>query len=119
MANDPILLDTSLALPAQGKNLAWGRLVGASAALALAELAERAERPLLVLAEDPRHADQLEAEIGYFLGKTRSVEHFVEWETLPWDAFSPHQDIISERLSVLARLRSKARADHQRTRWLR
>ena len=32
------------------------------------------------------------------------VEHFVEWETLPWDSFSPHQDIISQRLRVLAAL---------------
>ncbi len=61
--------------------------------------------PLLVLAEDPRQADQLEAEIRFFVGADIKVQHFVEWETLPWDSFSPHQDIISERLSVLAALR--------------
>jgi transcription-repair coupling factor (superfamily II helicase) len=59
---------------------------------------------LLLLAEDPRHADQLEAEIRFFLGDAVPVEHFVEWETLPWDSFSPHQDIISQRLRVLAAL---------------
>ena len=57
-----------------------------------------------MLAEDPRHADQLEAEIRFFAGPELAVEHFVEWETLPWDSFSPHQDIISQRLSVLAAL---------------
>jgi len=57
-----------------------------------------------MLAEDPRHADQLEAEIRFFAGETLPVLHFVEWETLPWDSFSPHQDIISERLRVLAAL---------------
>ena len=62
------------------------------------------QRPLLILAEDPRHADQLEAEIRFFAGATLPVLHFVEWETLPWDSFSPHQDIISQRLSVLAAL---------------
>ena len=56
----------------------------------------------MVLAEDPRQADQLEAAIRFFAGTDLAVHHFVEWETLPWDNFSPHQDIISERLSVLA-----------------
>jgi len=82
----------------------WGRLIGASAALAAAELAHIIERPVLLLAEDPRHADQLEAEIRFFAGPDLPVEHFVEWETLPWDSFSPHQDIISQRLRVLAAL---------------
>ena len=55
----------------------------------------------IVLAEDARHADQLEAEIGFFSGGDVEVLHFVEWETLPWDSFSPHQDIVSQRLSVI------------------
>jgi transcription-repair coupling factor (superfamily II helicase) len=82
----------------------WGRLLGASLALAATELAQSAGKPVLVLAEDPRHADQLEAEIRFFAGDGLPVEHFVEWETLPWDSFSPHQDIISQRLRVLAGL---------------
>ncbi len=98
------LLPANLKLPAPGANAAWGRLIGASLALAAAELARLAARPILVLAEDPRHADQLEAEIRFFAGATLPVEHFVEWETLPWDSFSPHQDIISQRLRVLAGL---------------
>jgi transcription-repair coupling factor (superfamily II helicase) len=83
---------------------AWGRLIGASAGLAVAEFARMRDGPLLVLAEDPRHADQLEAELRFFAGDNLPVLHFVEWETLPWDSFSPHQDIISERLRVLAML---------------
>ena len=81
-----------------------GRLVGASAPLAAAELARSLQRPMLVLANDPRHADQLESEIRYFAGTDLPVEHFVEWETLPYDSFSPHQDIISQRLRVIATL---------------
>ncbi|MCP4301791.1 MAG: transcription-repair coupling factor [Gammaproteobacteria bacterium] len=73
-------------------------------ALAAAELATGIKRPVLLLADDPRHADQLEAEIRFFAGADLPVEHFVEWETLPWDSFSPHQDIISQRLNVLAAL---------------
>ena len=79
-----------------------GRLVGASAPLAAAELARSLGRPMLVLATDPRHADLLESEIRYFAGGDLPLEHFVEWETLPYDSFSPHQDIISRRLRVIA-----------------
>ncbi len=83
----------------------YGQLIGASTALLAAELGARLQVPLLVLAEDPRHADQLEAEIRFFTGDDGPpVLHFVEWETLPWDSFSPHQDIVSERLKVLATL---------------
>jgi transcription-repair coupling factor (superfamily II helicase) len=81
-----------------------GRLVGASASLVAAELAQKLDRPVVVLATDPRHADQLEAEIRYFAGNGLPVSHFVEWETLPYDSFSPHQDIISQRLRVIAAL---------------
>jgi transcription-repair coupling factor (superfamily II helicase) len=105
---DTLLLSANLKLPQAGDDTAWGRLIGASGSLAAAELAQTlassSQRPLLILAEDPRHADQLEAEIRFFTDNTIPVEHFVEWETLPWDSFSPHQDIISQRLRVLAAL---------------
>jgi transcription-repair coupling factor (superfamily II helicase) len=81
-----------------------GKLIGASAALAAVEVAEHADAPLIVVANDPRQADQLEAEIRWFAGPDLRVEHFVEWETLPWDSFSPHQDIVSQRLRVLGLL---------------
>ncbi len=87
-----------------GQPARFGQLVGASTALLAAEVAAGLDAPLLVLAEDPRHADQLEAEIRFFANPELPVLHFVEWETLPWDSFSPHQDIISERLRVLRSL---------------
>ncbi len=98
------LIPTPTAVPAAGSANGWGRLIGASTALVAAELAQNVDRPILMLAEDPRHADQLEAEIRFFAGPDLPVLHFVEWETLPWDSFSPHQDIISQRLSVLTAL---------------
>lgn len=88
---------------------ALGRLIGASEALAATELAYELNRPLVVLATGPRHADQLEAEIRYFAGNDLPVSHFVEWETLPYDSFSPHQDIVSQRLAALAALPSTSR----------
>jgi len=99
----PLLIDS----PAEGP--AIGRLAGASAALTAVELACLAKRPLVVVATDPRHADQLEAEIRWFAGDALPVLHFVEWETLPYDSFSPHQDIVSARLRVLSALPSLSR----------
>jgi transcription-repair coupling factor (superfamily II helicase) len=98
----------SLLLPSPalrtGQISAIGRAIGASIALAAVELAESTGRPLLMLATDPRNADQLEAEIRFFAERNLPVRHFVEWETLPYDSFSPHQDIVSDRLSVMASL---------------
>ncbi|MCO4812196.1 MAG: transcription-repair coupling factor [Gammaproteobacteria bacterium] len=105
----PLLLPAKFSPPMPGTPFAWGRLIGASLALAAAELAQRVDRPVVVMAEDPRHADQLETEIRFFAGSDFPLEHFVEWETLPWDSFSPHQDIISQRLRVLAALPSMQR----------
>ena len=99
-----LLISDAPALPSPGSTAGWGRLIGASTSLLAAELALQIERPVLLLANDPRHADQLEAEVRFFAGPDLAVHHFVEWETLPWDSFSPHQDIISQRLKVLAAL---------------
>ena len=106
MAQQPFLISATQKLPRPGQPFGWGQLIGASAALAIAELATTQDNPVVVLAEDPRQADQLEAAIRFFAGSDMEVHHFVEWETLPWDNFSPHQDIISERLSVLATMSS-------------
>jgi transcription-repair coupling factor (superfamily II helicase) len=105
--HESLLVPAKLQLPQPGHRHGLGRLIGASTSLAAAELARKIDVPLLVLAEDPRQADQLESEIRFFVGDDIEVQHFVEWETLPWDSFSPHQDIISDRLSVLAALRKK------------
>ena len=104
MARDSSLFSSHIQLPVPGQSTEWGRLIGASAALAALELGVESNRPVLVLASDPRHADQLEAEIRFFAGDGIPVSHFVEWETLPYDSFSPHQDIISRRLQVLSEL---------------
>ncbi len=104
MAHDKLLISSKHKQLPAGQSRGWGRLIGASAALAAAELSHQIDAPLLILADDPRHANQFESEIGFFAGDAVDVRHFVEWETLPWDSFSPHQDIISERLAALSAL---------------
>lgn len=83
----------------------WGQLYGGSRSLALAEAADSLDAPLIVLTPSAREADRLEAELHYFVqGTDLEVLHFPDWETLPYDVFSPHQDIVSERLATLYRL---------------
>ena len=83
----------------------WGQLYGASAALALAEAAQVSPAPLLLVAADAREAERFTQELRFYLGAAPlPVLHFPDWETLPYDLFSPHPDIVSERLATLAQL---------------
>ena len=82
-----------------GARIALPLLHGSADALALAELARQA-RPLLVITETAQDAERLRAEIGWFDPALR-VLLLPDWETLPYDSFSPHQDLVSERLATL------------------
>jgi transcription-repair coupling factor (superfamily II helicase) len=82
----------------------WHQLYGSARSLALAEAIESDSRPYLVIARDARELDQLRAELQFFLGGSKSIHVLPDWEVLPYDVFSPHPDIISERLSALAEL---------------
>ncbi len=93
-----------------GRRLRWGRLYGAGPGLALARAAASHHGPLLVVTPDPASAQRLEYALQFFLaGSDLPLLHFPDWETLPYDVFSPHQDIVSERLATLYRLPGAAR----------
>ncbi|HEX7030510.1 MAG TPA: transcription-repair coupling factor [Gammaproteobacteria bacterium] len=97
-------------LPANGQATRWGQLYGAAPALAIAEAAQRDERPLLVICSGAQSAERLEAELAFLLeGANLPVFPFPDWETLPYDVFSPHQDIVSRRLATLNRLEGMKR----------
>jgi transcription-repair coupling factor (superfamily II helicase) len=74
-------------------------LHGSSDALAIAKLA-RSARPLLVVTDNAWHAQRLLEEIPFFDPELK-VYLFPDWETLPYDHFSPHHDLVSERLATL------------------
>ena len=86
-----------------GRALYWQQLYGCSASLCLSHAAHQHAGPLLLIAGNPAIASQLECELRLFVDKTLSIPllHFPDWETLPFDPFSPHHDIISERLKIL------------------
>jgi len=84
--------------------LRWHQLYGSAAALALAE-AMRAERRLyVVIADDARALERLSAEVRFFAGEGLPLVRLPDWEVLPYDLFSPHPDIVSERLKTLFEL---------------
>jgi transcription-repair coupling factor (superfamily II helicase) len=80
----------------------YTRLSGSADALALARLAA-GEKPLAVIAATALDAQRLVEEIAWFAPALR-VCLLPDWETLPYDQFSPHQDLVSERLATLYRI---------------
>ncbi len=91
---------------APGRRLTHPRPFASADALLLARLAQQqaAGRGLLaVFCADPADAQRLLDEIPFFAPELR-VALFPDWETLPYDTFSPHQDLVSDRLATLWRV---------------
>ncbi|CAM2991175.1 transcription-repair coupling factor [Legionella worsleiensis] len=98
--------ETLIYHPTQNKHI-WGQLYGSSLALALAEYCQETPGIKLLIAQDNLSASQLQDELQFFLNPQKQQQEllfFPDWETLPYDQFSPHQDIISERLYTLSRM---------------
>lgn len=96
---------TSYSLPVKaGDHRQLGQLTGAALAAECADIATRHGGPVLLVTHDMQSALQLQGEISQFT--PLPVTTLPDWETLPYDSFSPHQDIISARLSTLYQLPS-------------
>ena len=105
-----LVTDTSPLLPQRaGDFLAWQNLHGSTSALAVAQFAAQADMLTLVVTRDSAAAQQWEGALKFYGGAALELLHFPDWETLPYDAFSPHQDIVSERLAALNALNKGAR----------
>ncbi|VAW63488.1 Transcription-repair coupling factor [hydrothermal vent metagenome] len=89
----------------------YSQLYGSSPSLALAELALAKTHPLAVITDSVSHAQQLRHELTFFTSGQCTILELPDWETLPYDIFSPHQDIISERLTTLYKLSSMQSGD--------
>lgn len=88
-----------------GNRYYWGQLHGSAQALAIARATAHHQGLSLVVTADTGSALSLEAELRFYAQADQlPVLHLADWETLPYDTISPHQDIISERLSTLYRL---------------
>ncbi len=80
----------------------WSGLNGCGDALTLATAISQEKRLLVIVTPDHQTALRLEHELAFFLDNTLPILHFPDWETLPYDVFSPLPEIISERLKTLA-----------------
>ncbi|WP_119287693.1 transcription-repair coupling factor [Azohydromonas sediminis] len=91
---------------APGKRFTVPRPLGSADALLLARHAQAqaaAGRLLAIVTAEPADVHRLEDEMRFFAPELR-VAVFPDWETLPYDTFSPHQDLVSERLATLWRV---------------
>jgi transcription-repair coupling factor (superfamily II helicase) len=96
-----------------GKRFTLPRPVGSADAVLLAQLAEREKKAgklTAIITSDAADAQRLMDELVFFTPGLRCVM-FPDWETLPYDTFSPHQDLISERLATLWRIKQRNHAE--------
>ncbi len=82
----------------------WSGLKGCGDSLALATAIQQENRLFIIVTPDRQTALRLEHELAFFLNDDLPILHFPDWETLPYDVFSPLPEIISERLRTLAAL---------------
>lgn len=111
---DSVVLHEPLQPPIPGKQderIQWGRLYGLSDALAIASVAREFPGITMVIADDAQTAAKLEDGLRFFLKDTEiPVFGFPDWETLPYDIFSPLPELVSQRLLTLYRLDQMNRA---------
>jgi len=112
MSDSSYLSPLAPALPhGPGDRQRWARLYGGATGLAIFQGADRHPGPVVVITPDTPAALQMEEQLRFYRGSAESLPllHFPNWETLPYDLFSPHQDIVSERLATLHELPGLAR----------
>ncbi|MDD1605653.1 MAG: transcription-repair coupling factor, partial [Methylococcaceae bacterium] len=102
MANNSLF---TLTLPQiKNQTILWTGLTGCANALALATAIEQENRLFVIVTPDNQTALQLIQELTFFLQNKHPILHFPDWETLPYDVFSPLPEITSERIKTLALL---------------
>jgi len=104
VSTDPLLIHNDRPVRA-GDRQDWLGLAGDAGALAIAETAQRHDGALLLITPGMVEAEALRRGLRFF--GVDDIELMPDWEVLPYDIFSPHQDITSERLRALHRLPRK------------
>lgn len=79
----------------------WGQLYGCARSLVISDAIDRHNHLTVILTPDSLSCSQIYNEVQLFNNSNANFISFPEWETLPYDVFSPHEDIISERISSL------------------
>ena len=87
---------------AAGERAHWPALDAGCLPAAAVQAALAAPGPVLLVAPDEQQAWRLEQALHFYAGGDLPVRHFCDPETLPYDLYSPHPDLISDRLALLA-----------------
>jgi transcription-repair coupling factor (superfamily II helicase) len=87
-----------------GEEVRWGRAYGCAAALAIAEISARADHCVLAVTGSASEAELLYSQMQFFRGDDAGCALLPDLEVLPYDSFSPHQDLTARRLQILRRL---------------
>ena len=84
----------------------WPDLYGSAEGFAITRLADRLEKPVVVIANDSRRMKLLQEEIAFFIQdhSTPPLLSLSDWECLPYDVVSPQPEVISDRLRTLAQI---------------
>ena len=82
----------------------WGQLYGCARGLVISNAIEQHDGLVVVLTPDSLSSTIAYNETKFFNQDKTEFLSFPEWETLPYDIFSPHEDIVSDRISTLHKL---------------
>jgi transcription-repair coupling factor (superfamily II helicase) len=81
-----------------------GQVQGSATGLLTQQIARRHDGLMLLICQDMESAERLQNEVRFYSCDQLPVRLLPDWETLPYDSFSPHQDIISTRIQTLHQL---------------
>ena len=91
---------------ANDTRLNWGNLHGSALSLAITKHAALADAPILVVTKDLHSAHDLRRELNFYADNELTILDFPDNETLAYDNFSPHDDLVSDRLKALYQIPS-------------
>lgn len=104
MPNPNFLTEVTSLLQAEGAVVSVAGLKGSAPAYLLSRLIPQLSAPLLIVTADQESADELCRELRYFAARPEEILPFPSWDVTPFEAASPHPDIVGERLNALLRL---------------
>ncbi|MBR9828330.1 MAG: transcription-repair coupling factor [Oceanospirillales bacterium] len=86
-----------------------GQVIGSATGLLVEQISRQHAGMILLISQDMESAERLLQEVRFFCGPSLPVTLLPDWETLPYDSFSPHQDITSSRIQTLHQLPKQQR----------
>ncbi|WP_255482919.1 transcription-repair coupling factor [Marinobacterium marinum] len=87
-----------------GDHKRLGHVIGSATGLLIQQLSQKTRGMIMLISQDMESAERLLQEIRFYCDDSLPAALLPDWETLPYDSFSPHQDITSSRIQTLHQL---------------